>query len=462
MSATIPFPQTPPILDPRDPISSARVFVDLKYSHAGQRLLIHHADEWRAWSGSHYPITDETTIRAQLWTFLEQAKKPVGKGKIEDFKPTAARVSDVLDAMRAVCNLPASMTPPVWLRASKIPAHEIIACANGLLHLPTRRLHPHDPAFFCVNANDFDFDPDAACPEWLRFLDDLWSDDPEAIDTLQNWAGYSLTTDTRHHKIMMLVGPKRGGKGTIGRVLTALLGAANVCSPTLSSLGTNFGPWQLLDKQLAIIADARLSGRADQHIIAERLLSISGEDLQTIDRKYKEPWTGRLAVRFMILTNELPRIADASTALPSRFIILPLSKSFLGNEDHGLTDRLLAELPGILNWALDGWSLLTARARFIQPQSGVNLIQELEDLASPVATFVRERCTVGPGKEVQVDSLFGAWIAWCEAQGREHPGTAQTFGRDLRAAVPGLKRTRRRVAQDSEQRIAWYEGIALG
>jgi putative DNA primase/helicase len=443
-------------------MASARTFVGLHYEHRGQRTLLHHADEWRTWTGAHYPIIEESIIRARLWSFLEQTYQPGPKGQPTPFKPNTTRVANALDAMRAVCNLPAAITPPAWLRTSKIPAREIIACSNGLLHLPARRLHPHDPAFFTVNARDFDFDPDACCPEFLRFLDDLWDGDQDSIAALQDWFGYTLTSDTRQHKMLMLVGPKRGGKGTIGRVLTALLGPDNVCSPTLSSLGTNFGPWQLIDKQVAIIADARLSGRADQHMIAERMLSISGEDLQTIDRKFKEPWTGRLAVRFMVLTNELPRIADASTALPSRFIILPLWRSFLGCEDHGLTDRLLAELPGVLNWALDGWQRLNARGRFVQPESGTELVQELEDLASPINTFIRERCIVAPGKEVRVDTLFDAWKAWCEAQGRDHPGTAQTFGRDLRAAAPGIKRTRRRVAPDSEQRIAWYEGIALG
>jgi putative DNA primase/helicase len=287
----------------------------------------------------------------------------------------------------------------------------------------------------------------------LRFLNELWPDDPDAIRTLQDWFGYVLTCDTRQHKILMLVGPLRGGKGTIGRTLGALLGPDNVCSPTLSSLGMNFGPWQLVDKQLAIIADARLSGRADQHVIAERLLSISGEDLQTLDRKFKQPWTGRLAVRFMILTNELPRIHDASTALPSRFVILPLCKSFFGCEDHALTDRLLKELPGILNWSIAGWHHLKARGYFVQPESGKELIQELEDLASPVATFVRERCTVKPGAQVECPALFSSWNAWCEAQGRDKPGTAQTFGRDLRAAVPGLK-----VVQHPRR----YEGIRSG
>jgi putative DNA primase/helicase len=462
MSVIEQLSQPPPILDPGDPIVNARVFAAIHYCHRGQTTLLHHADESRAWTGSHYPIVDEATIRAELWAFFECAYKQGSKGQPVPFKPTSARVANALDALRAVCNLPTSITPPAWLRTSKLSADTMIAFTNGLLHLPSCQLHPHDPAFFAVNARSFDYDADAGCPEWLRFLDDLWDGDQAAIDTLQEWFAYVLTTDTRLHKIMMLVGPRRAGKGTIGRVLTAILGPDNVCSPTLSSLGSTFGPWQLIDRQLAIIADARLSGRADQHIIAERLLSISGEDLQTIDRKFKEHWTGRLRVRFMILTNELPRIADASTALPSRFIIVPLTKSFLGAEDHSLTDRLLAELPGILNWALDGWPRFKKRGHFVQPGSGVALIQELEDLGSPVAAFVRDRCTIAPGRMVPCSTIFDAWKTWCEAQGRAHPGTSATFGRDLRAAVPVLKITQPRDPETGKQRNRYYDGIGLG
>ena len=54
---------------------------------------------------------------------------------------------------------------------------------------------------------------------------------------LQEWVGYLLTQDTRQHKILLIVGPPRSGKGTIGRVLRELLGHENVVGPTLSSLG---------------------------------------------------------------------------------------------------------------------------------------------------------------------------------------------------------------------------------
>ncbi len=252
--------------------------------------------------------------------------------------------------------------------------------------------------------------------------------------------------------------PRPLGQVTVGRVFTQLLGAANVCAPTLSSLSTNFGLAPLIGKQLAIISDARLGSRADQHAITERLLSISGEDGITIDRKFLPGWTGRLPTRFLILTNELPRLADASGALASRFIVLTLQQSFYGKEDLGLTERLLAELPGIFNWCIEGWQRLQERGYFQPPASSKDAIDELYDLGSPVGAFIRECCNVGPGRTVECGVLFGRWKEWCSEQGRSRPGTLQTFGRDLRAAVPGLKTAQVRTKKG---RTRYYEGIGL-
>lgn len=246
------------------------------------------------------------------------------------------------------------------------------------MHIPTRELIPSTPAFLGLNALPFPYDPNAGAPlAWLSFLRSVWGADTEAMQTLQEWFGYVLTHDTRYQKILLIFGPRRSGKGTIGRILTALLGQTNVAGPTLGSLVGPFGLEPLLDKQLAIISDARLSGRTDVAVITERLLAISGEDGLSIDRKHRASLFERLAVRFVLLTNELPRIADASGALASRFIVLRCSESFLGREDHGLEQKLLAELPAILKWSLEGLDRLTARGRFVQPQSAAAAVQEL-------------------------------------------------------------------------------------
>jgi putative DNA primase/helicase len=94
--------------------------------------------------------------------------------------------------------------------------------------------------------------------------------------------GYCLTQDTRQHKLILFIGTTRAGKGTIVKVLTSLIGENSVCCPTIRSLAGSFG-LQPLDEQLAVITEARLSARTDQAVIAERLLSISGGDLSSVD-----------------------------------------------------------------------------------------------------------------------------------------------------------------------------------
>ncbi len=137
-----------------------------------------------------------------------------------------------------------------------------------------------------------------------------------------------------------------------------MVGKKNVAGPTLNSLSGDFGMAPLIGKSLAIISDARLSGR-DGNIVVERLLSISGEDTLTVNRKYKDQWCGKLPSRLHVISNELPKLGDASAAIVGRILLLPLSQSWLGKEDYDLELRLHSELSGILNWCLDGLERLT-------------------------------------------------------------------------------------------------------
>jgi putative DNA primase/helicase len=288
-------------------------------------------------------------------------------------------------------------------------------------------------------------------------MEEIWPSEPDAIKVLGEWFGYVISGRLDLHKIFLMVGPTRGGKGVIARMLGSLIGRQNVAGPTLNSLGGDFGLAPLIGKSLAIISDARFVGKND-HVVVERLLSISGEDTLTINRKYRDQWTGKLPSRLHVISNELPRLGDASTAIVGRIVLLMLSRSWLGREDFDLEPALRSELPGILNWALLGLQRLTAdnANRFTRLISADEAITTLRDLASPVAAFVRERCAIGPKGTVPVDELYAAFKAWADNNG--HPKSPkQVFGRDLRAAVPAI-----RVGQPgTTQRVRVYTGIAL-
>jgi putative DNA primase/helicase len=448
------------VLDPRDPMHIARTLVAAQFMNDDHRLLHRHRGTFWRFQGNHYVLADQETVRAEVWRFLEHAQRLGKKNKPEPFKPNRSGISNVLDALNSVCGLDYRIEPPAWLDgADDMPAaSEMFAVANGLLHLPSGELYPPTPDYFGLTASDVAFDPNAGEPKhWLAFLSDLWRD-AETIVALQDWFGYALSPDTSQQKILLIVGPKRSGKGTIARALTALVGRDSVVNPTLASLQTTFGLAPLIGKPLAFITDARLGSRGDQAAITERLLSISGEDGMTIDRKHIDAWTGRLPTRFTILTNELPRINDSSGALVGRLVVLMLVNSFYGREDPGLTARLLTELPGILNWALVGYRRLRERGYFVQPPSARETIEDLEALASPIKAFIKERCHVGPGHKVSVELIYQNWRTWCETIGRKDAGTKQTFGRDLKAAIPSLRTIRPR---DGDDRYREYEGIGL-
>jgi putative DNA primase/helicase len=460
---------------PDDPHRLARLFLDEACRHKDGLTLRHWREEWHRWIGSAYRTIAEKELRAELTASvkkemdrlnIEAQQKAEGKKRPRVRKVTGRLVADVAHALTSMTILSGRVESPAWISGNEpFAPGEVLACKNQLIHLPSLvagkdyAVAP-TPRFFSPNVLGFDFDAKPPAPTvWLDFLARLWPGDKTSIAALQEWTGYLLTPDTRQQKILLLVGPRRSGKGTIARVIRTLVGPDNVAGPTLASLAMNFGLWPLLGKTVAMIQDARLSGRSDVASVTERLLSLSGEDALTVDRKNLSPVTVKLAARFMILSNELPRLTDASGALAGRMVLLRLTQSWYGQEDVQLTDRLLGELPGILWWAIQGWHRLRSRGYFVQPDAGKDLIDELADLASPVGAFVRERCRVGPGCQIERQVLFEAWNHWCEDQGRDHPGDSATFGRNLRAVAPGLGDAQPRTGEGGRVRV--YEGICL-
>jgi putative DNA primase/helicase len=445
---------------PSRPMAVARGLARALYTDSEGRVLLRdHRGDFYRWNGMCWREIERRDVRRAAYEWLEQATYLHKNDGEVPFDPSRRKIDDVIDALRAVLLLSSSEEVPCWtIGTAAPPANEIISMTNGLLHVPTRTLLPHTPHYFCHHALAFPFSVESKPPaRWLAFLRELWADDESSIAALQEVLGYILGGDTRQQKIFLFVGPKRGGKGTIGRVLTGLLGPHNVAAPTLAGLSTNFGLQPLVGKPLGLISDARLSGR-DSKVVVERLLSVSGEDCLTIDRKYKDPWTGRLPTRFVVLTNELPRLTDSSRALASRFVVFVLRNSFYGNENPGLTDELLTEAPAIFNWALEGLVRLNKRGYFVSPALGREAVQQLEDLSSPVSAFIRDTCVVEETQSVKVDALWTAWKSWCEGENR-HPGTKSGLGRDLKAAVPRVKKTRPRP--DDRERPYLYEGIGL-
>lgn len=436
-----------------DQIPTAQSFYESQFSiqRGDQHIatLRWHREDWLRYSVGNgcYEVVGDWAVRTALLKYLTEFASKI----------TQRATGDLLHALKALLFVRDSLEMPGWLNSSAdnpppFPASEVIAVKNGLIHLPSLLagrddfLINHTPDFWSTNCLDIPFEPEAPEPvEWMKFLQSAWKEDQDSINCLAEIIGYLISGKTDLQKLFMLVGVMRSGKGTIAKIITRLLGQANVCNPTLTSLEGMFGLQPLIGKTVGIIGDAHLSGHANQATIVERLKSISGEDNQTVDRKNREAWTGKLPTRFVLMTNELPKLADSSGAFASRIVMLVMPESFLGREDLQLEHKLYAELPAIFKWSLDGLKRLVARGRFIQPAAASELVGEMKSLSSPIGRFIDECCVTGIDATVRKADLFDTWRAWSEIQGKDHPSDAATFGRNLRAAMPAVKDSQPRV-----------------
>lgn len=478
---------------PSDPHRLARLYVDQRCrvndSPSDPQTLRFWRDEWWRWDASAacYLRLSITEIRADLSATIKREFDRIAIEMLKEFnaadagsnpnkkeKPpvaiqvTTSLVTNVLAALSSLCLTASVVDQPSWLTSPDfVPpfsAKEVIATQSKLIHLPSLvadsecALDP-TPEFFSSSSVAYEFDAAADCPAWCEFLESVWPDDPDTIIALQEWFGYLLLPDNSRNKMLLIIGPPRSGKGTIAGIIKAIVGDQNVASPTLRSFSENFGLWPLVGKSVAIVPDARLGGVQDPISIVEKMLSVSGGDPMDIRRMHLPPLLSvRLPTRFVIFSNEMPSLRDSSGALASRLVLLRMQRSFLGSEDRTLFSRLLTELPGILNWAIEGWERLQSQKDFTQPETGEDVLNEFGELSSPISNFVEEFCDIESDAESTKDELFLAWKRFCKAHNRDHEGTLDTFCKDLRACVHTIKDIRKR---EKEKRWRVYRGIKI-
>jgi putative DNA primase/helicase len=287
----------------------------------------------------------------------------------------------------------------------------------------------------------------------------VWGHDQESIEALQEMFGYIISGDTRQQKFFNMIGPRRSGKGTINKVLVEILGEHNTVAPELGELCDTFGlqPW--LGKLLASFTDARAPER-NRGAVVSQLLRIVGGDTVTVNRKNKEAWSGYLPTRIVIYSNEVLQLTENSNALTGRMIVFKMTKSFYGHEDTELSDRLKLELSGIFNWAMEGLKRRVERGgRFIQPKSGVELLETMEELSNPIGTFVEDSLIFSPEQLVDKDELFAVFKKWCTAKSIPY-GTDLVFKRRFLAATQDRAITSDMIRTNGERQHL-YRGVGL-
>lgn len=439
------------VLPDSKPLTIASAWLHSEHRMAGRFTLRFHKNQWFRYIGTKYTeASDETDIRGPLYGWCDNKmvlnQTPKGEQSLTPLVCHKGLVNNVMDAMLHPCPLDCEETPG-WINGATGPnPNDIIPFTNGLLWVPkylegadeSEYLLDLTPDFFTTFCLPFPFDPTLPAPEFKKYLRTTLGDDMEKIRALREWYGYCMSSDTSLHKMMLFRGPKRSGKSTAVAVLQAIVGRDQCSSVSFAQLTERFGLEGLVGKQLAVMGDARLPRSGDSMRALELLLNIVGEDPVNVDRKFMKPLANHyLKCRFTLASNELPELPDHSGALEARLNILDFKHTFLGREDFGLRDKLIAEAPGIAVWALEGLRRLRKRGRFFLPESSQEALREWRTTTSPTAAFLEECCDEGDASthEVLKTELFDAWNGWSKERGMR-PLTKSRFFERVKSNAP--------------------------
>lgn len=426
----------------RNSLGAAQILLERFFTKDNLRQLAYWRESWYSYYQKLWSERTDDDVSKFIHNRLMDCRTVDAEGNVIDFNCAQKNVNELKFQMQQLVGIPSHNKAPCafingrWVEQD---ATGKIVCRGQIVDMLSGKVKSNHHMFI-PNGAEWEWNKDAPAPiMWLEFLQQLFANSDQEVELLQEWMGYVLSGDTWAQKGMILVGPPRAGKGTIGHVLVKLLGQSMVASPTLHSLGKDFGLQPLLDRRLALISDARLSNKADVMAVIEVLLRITAGDPVDVNRKHKGSLMTNLGVRVMMLSNEMPQLYDSSNAINTRFLILQLSQSFLGREDVSLLDKLEDELPSIARWCVEGYKRLKKRGKFNEPESSGNAREEWYQENNPLAQFVEDRCTLGVDEKVEMTHLYEVYKNWSEARGFPSMASNQ-LSRRLSAQLMGKVR----------------------
>jgi putative DNA primase/helicase len=272
----------------------------------------------------------------------------------------------------------------------------------------------------------------ATCPVWLNFLDQIFEGDQELIAFLQRAVGYTLTGSVEEQCLFILIGAGANGKSTLLRTLQRLFGDYAASIPMQSLMDQKHGSQQTND--LAYLVGKRLvtasEGERGQRLAESKIKLMTGGDRIVCRQLYREYFEFQPQLKLWLATNNLPTISGTDEAIWRRIMVVPFGVTFAQEQqDKSLGSRLAEELPGILNWAIEG--CIQWRDDGLSPPSQV--VQSTRGYraeSDTVGQWIEAACVQEPRRRTSMKVLYESYRSWCDNGGLEALSNS-CFGKEL-------------------------------
>jgi putative DNA primase/helicase len=454
-----------------DPHRLARINLEHYATDSDGRTLRYWRDEWYTWKRNAYRKISERELRMKIaqavreeFVRINVAKREAVESDGKDPGPvqkvTLAIVSNVIQATGGQVCVSSDVEPNTWLPDRS--RRHYVSMTNGIIDIDAvladrdDYLLPNTPQWWSMVSLPYEFDPEARCTLWDKFLEYNLEMDPERIKVLQEWAGYLLLASTDEQKFMVLEGEGKNGKSVYIAGLTAMLGEENVSTVALENFGDRFQLTTTIGKLLNAAGDCGDLDKAAEGI----LKSFTSGDRMHFDRKGIVGLTCAPTARLMIACNNRPRFADRSDGVYRRMLVIPWNveigkeKRIKGMDKVGWWQRS-GELPGIFRWALVGLARLKAQGGFTDSVLMNEALDEYKEEMNPARSFLKQNMEAAETGLVKSAMVYRIYKRWIDENGYR-PLSERQFGKEVKRAFRKSTHVKR---GNREERFWAYEGI---
>lgn len=301
---------------------------------------------------------------------------------------------------------------------------------NGMLRWETNELKPHQASYLSTNQLPIEFDPNARCPRVDAWVAEVLPEDCHQL--FWEFLGYMLMSGNPFQVAILFYGDGGNGKGTAIRLLTGMLGEANVSNVDLQGFAKNqFAMADMFGKV------ANIAGDIDGKYLDEtaQFKQITGEDTVRAEKKFKNAFSYKPWAVPVFSANKLWRSADDTEGYLRRWVIIPFPKKL--DRSKGFDEETLhVEAPGVLNKALANLRVLMKRGRFDPAGSALEVMDEFRTQNDPVRLWLKDTSSVYVGYEntrISRNDAYSRYHWWCIENGYRVKSSGELYSSLRRA-----------------------------
>ncbi len=300
---------------------------------------------------------------------------------------------------------------------------------NGLLNPITGEFRKHTPDIFTVTRIPIRYDPNAECPLWKEKLSQKIDED--TMNVIQEMFGYCYLPGQKFERAFLLYGKRKTMKSTTLFVLGKMLGDDNVTAFPLQQLTTDsFAAAYLYGMPANICADLSSAALKDTGMF----MTITGGDKITAGKKHQHHISFYPSTKLIFSCNTVPATTNKNLAFYRRWILLKFNRQHDPDEiDPDLKEKLLKELPGILNWSLEGLRRLLKNGDFSYWLDEVGVKDIYERNSDTIQSFIYNEIDTDDDEGVITKrEAYAAYVEYCRRL-EVTPENVIKFGRMFKA-----------------------------